>query len=209
MDNPVGSREALVAFVARKQQTLFVSQQQLEILRGCILGDAYVSPQGRITIEHSHMQREYLEWKFRELESIRYDTPPARVERVNAQTGRTYVSFRFVTRQFFRSLRREFYAGGQKIFPPTRELTPLLLAVWYMDDGNFDPRSERAGSCVLSTERFDRESLQRILRSLQQTFGIEGSIRASQKIALTARGRDQLFRVIRPHIVPSMRYKIR
>lgn len=209
MDNPVGSREPLVAFITRKRQTLYVSQRQLEILRGCILGDAYVSPQGRVYLEHSIVQRAYLRWKHRELATIRYRTPPMPVRRFNPRTGKTYMSLRFATRQFFRSLRSEFYPEGEKIFPPSVELTPLTLAVWHMDDGNFNPQSKIAGSCVLSTERFDTESLERIQNVLLAKYGIESRLRKSRKLAFTARGRDRLFMVIRPHVVPSMRYKIR
>lgn len=209
VDNPVGSRELLVAFITRKRQTLYVSQRQLEILRGCILGDAYVSPQGRVYFEHSTVQRSYLRWKHRELTTVRYRTPPMPVRHFNSRTGKTYTSLRFATRQFFQSLRSEFYPRGEKIFPPSVELTPLTLAVWYMDDGNFDPQSEIAGSCVLSTERFDDESLERIQNVLLSKYGIEGRLRKSRKLAFTARGRDRLFVIIRPHVVSSMRYKIR
>lgn len=204
MDNTVGSR-GFVAFTARKRQTLWVQKKQLEILTGSILGDAYVAPQGKIQIEHSIKHLPYLMWKYQELASIAYPSLPARVQHRIAHIGKTYESRRFWIRQFFRPLRSQFYKDKQKIFPRNLKLTPLALAVWYMDDGHYEKLKHRS---ILATDGFDRESVQRIQNALRHQFSIESSIRKSGKLVFTKDNRERLFDMIRPYIIPSMSYKI-
>lgn len=204
MGNTVGSRKSLVAFIARKQQTLWVQPRQLEILRGSILGDAYVSPLGKIQIEHSVKQSEYLAWKYQELASISYRGLPTHVPRYNRRVGKSYESIRFWTRQFFRSLRSQFYEGRRKIFPVNLQLTPLMLAVWYMDDGHYEKLKRRS---ILATDQFDQESLERVQSSLEDHFSIESVIRKNGKLVIARESLNSFFQVIGQHIVPSMHYK--
>src|SRR3990167_8829788 len=56
MSNTVGSLEIPNVLYARKRMFLAISDRQREILIGCILGDAYVTPKGKIVIEQSEKQ---------------------------------------------------------------------------------------------------------------------------------------------------------
>ena len=56
MSNTVGSLEIPNVLHARKRIFLSVSERQKEILIGCILGDAYITPMGKIRIEQSEKQ---------------------------------------------------------------------------------------------------------------------------------------------------------
>jgi hypothetical protein len=76
MGNPVGSLEVPLVLRARKRLSLELTQRQKEILIGCILGDAYISPLGKIRIEQSTKQREYVDWKYQELRSLCYPARP-------------------------------------------------------------------------------------------------------------------------------------
>ena len=205
MGNTVGSRE-LIAFTARKKQKLWIQPRQLDILAGSILGDAYVAPLGKIQIEHSIKQHEYVEWKYQELATISYPSPPVALRHVCRKSGQTYDSLRFWTRQFFRSLRKRFYEGKQKIFPVDLHITPLILAVWYMDDGHYEKKKNR---CILATDCFDLNSLKRISRSFQKDLGINPTIRKSGKMAFNSLDCNKFRSVIAPHIIPAMSYKIR
>lgn len=205
MGNTVGSHE-LVAFIARKQQVLWVHPHQLEILKGSILGDAYVAPLGKIQLEHSISQLEYLQWKYRQLASISYPSLPVRVPRYNRRVAKRYTSVRFWTRQFFRTLRLQFYEGKKKIFPLDLQLTPLLLAVWYMDDGHYEKAKKR---CILATDQFDHESLERIQMAFRNQYSINTTLRRSGKLVFSQENLNRFFRVISRHVIPAMNYKIR
>ena len=79
MGNPVGSLEVPIVLHARKQLVLELSKRQQEILIGCILGDAHIRPIGKIWIEQSVKQREYMEWKYNELSSLCYTAQPREI----------------------------------------------------------------------------------------------------------------------------------
>ena len=84
----------------------------MSIIIGSLFGDAYIHPYGKIQFEHSKQAEAYLEWKFNEMEGIRYP----RISYVQRQkNGKTYYSCRFWTKQFFRPLREEIYQGGKKL----------------------------------------------------------------------------------------------
>ncbi len=50
-------------FTARKNLKLEVSDKQMQILVGCLLGDAYITKSGKIQIEQCDKQKEYVVWK--------------------------------------------------------------------------------------------------------------------------------------------------
>ena len=63
------------------------------------------------------------------------------------------------------SLHRLFYAQGKKQVPEV-ELSPLAMAVWFMDDGC---RSRNA--VYLNTQQFDWHSQHVLLRLLREQWG--------------------------------------
>ncbi len=191
-------------FRARKNLRLYVSTQQVQILVGCLLGDAYLTKLGKIQIEQSDKQEEYIKWKHQKLASISY-SGLKQVIRFDKKDARTTRSFRFWTRQFFRSWRDRFYLNGKKVFPEelAKWITPLSIAVWYMDDGSFDHKF----NCNLSTESFDSKSKKQLVARLS-SFGIETIVRNNGKLRIKSSGLSKFFELIRPYIHQSMLYKL-
>lgn len=189
---------------ARKNLQLEVSQEQAEILIGCILGDAYITKRGQIVIEQSSKQKEYLDWKFAKLKSLAYPGV-SKVERFDKRYDKTYISYTFVLRQYFRPWREIFYnkVEGRKIFPQNLPLTPLSVAAWYMDDGCYGGRQ-----CVLSLDGFDKNSRNSIQQTLCEVYGIETILRASGRLLIRKKSEEHFFSIIRPFIIPCMAYKI-
>jgi len=191
-------------FTARKNLKLDVSDRQVQILVGCLLGDAYLTKLGKIQIEQSDKQKEYVEWKYQELASISYPNPPKEVIRYEKRDNRVTKSFRFWTRQYFRTWRDKFYYGTHKIFPKdlANWITPLSIAIWYMDDGYY-----RSRNCILATESFQLEDRQQLGEKLK-TFGIEVILRRSGKLRIRSKSLPKFFELIRPYIHKSMVYKL-
>lgn len=202
MGNPVGSLEVPKVLQARKQMFLKLSQRQQEILIGCILGDAYISPLGKIRIEQSTKQKEYVDWKYKELQSLCYSAKPRKIiHRLN--TGKEHTSAFFLLRQYFRPWRAIFYEGKQKIFPKNLLLTPLSLAVWYMDDGCWTGKK-----ILISTESFQEESMLQIQHTLYQNFGIETVVSSNGKLVIRKKSHHTFARTISEYILPCMKYKL-
>lgn len=201
--NTVGSLELPSVLHARKNLSLEMSHFQKQVLIGCILGDAYITKLGKVRIEQSVKEEEYVLWKHSILNSLLYPAEPRKMARWNKKQGKEYASYRFSSRQYFKSWRDIWYPQGEKIFPSSLVLTPVSLAVWYMDDGCW------TGSKVLiAIEGFDDASQQAIQKALQYQYGIATHIGKNRKLLIRKESHNRFFSLIAEHTIPSMRYKI-
>ena len=142
-----------------------------------------------------------VDWKFQQLAPL-VRTPP----KVRKGNGRR-LAYRFVTRSlpeltpYFRS----FYGTGKKRVPEL-ELRPLVLAVWFMDDG-----CRSRSSVYLNTQQYDPESQALLLRLLRQQWGIEATLNRDKtyhRIRISVAGTRKLGCIIGPHLLPALRYKL-
>ena len=86
------------------------------------------------------------------------------------------------------------------------ELTPLTLAVWFMDDG-----CKSRSSVYLNTQQFDRQSQELLLRLLREQWRIEGALnrdKSYHRIRISVGGTVRLAEVIEPYLLPQLRYKL-
>ena len=197
----MGSLEVPMILRARKRLYLSLTERQREILIGCVLGDAYISKLGKIRIEHSLKQCEYLAWKFSKLKTLCYRALPRNV--IHKYKGKSYESSFFQLRQYFRKWRSIFYCNGQKIFPKNLILSPLSVAIWYMDDGCWTGKK-----FVISTESFKGEYLIYLQNVLKKQFGLETNVSKNGKLTILKVSHLVFIDLISPHIIPSMSYKL-
>jgi len=203
LGNPVGSLEVPKLLRARKNLRLDVTDRQRDILIGCILGDAYISPKGKIRIEQSAKQKEYVLWKYNELKSLAYPALPRKIDRVHKLSGREYSSMFFELRQYFRSWRAIFYEERHKVFPVGLSISPIALAVWYMDDGCWTGKK-----AVIAIEGFDDESIERIQRLFRFGLQIETIVGKNRKLLIRKQSHERFYGLISPYVISSMQYKL-
>lgn len=196
---------------ARKTQFLIVNDKQLEILAGCILGDGYIYKKGAIQIEQGISQKDYLLWKFKQLKPL-VSVKPRLVTR-KRRDGSIGQSYRFVLRQYFRPWRRMFYPNGKKVVNEKvlKLITPFSLAVWYMDDGC----KKNDYTLIISTDSFSKNSLNKLRRFLKERWSVSTRIKIKkdgdkryERLTIGSYDLVRFVDLIRPHIIPSMRYKI-
>ncbi len=84
-------------------------------------------------------------------------------------------------------------------------LTPLAVAIWYMDDGTFD--SERQNRCSICCPAFPLEKQQAIVRWFHQQ-GISATLDARGRINFGVNETPELHAMIAPFVHPSMEYKL-
>lgn len=191
MDNTVGSP----------------TQLQKHVIEGTLLGDGYLRTMpGRkdafLEINHSIEQKEYVQWKYSTLFPFVGSQPRERKGK-----GKR-VAYRFFTRQapYFTELQEKFYHKGEKIIPSSLYLSPLSLAVWYMDDGSWCRQSD----LYLNTQQFsdfDQECALKILANM----GIEAGLNKDKeykRIRIRKESVRTFVKIVKPYIIPSMRYKI-
>jgi len=107
---------------------------QSSLIIGTRLGDGTTRCKRNplLEINHGHAQRAYVDWK-RQVLSWMVGTGP----KVRCSGGQGRLAYRFTTLSLpdLRPFYDLFYTEGKKIVP-WLSLTPLALAVWFMDDGS-------------------------------------------------------------------------
>jgi hypothetical protein len=187
----------------RRARELSLSERQLEIVVGSLLGDAALP---RTTsgfcfrVHHGVMQSDLVDWKYSELrEFVR--TPPRR-------SGRGYY-FRTVTHPAFGDLASRFYNERRKVVPIdviARHLTPLAMAVWIMDDGAADGRQLR-----LNTQCFSDAEVQSLTSLIANALGCTVTVnrdKGKPRLRFSASSMWMITSQVAPYILPSMRYKL-
>ena len=180
-----------------------LSGTQRDIVIGSLLGDGSMRCRANALLEinHSISQRAYVDWKYAELADL-VSTPPRR----RSGNGNR-VAYRFVTRSLpeLTPYFREFYYSGKKRIPMSVDLTPLTMAVWFMDDGS---RSRRA--VYLNTQQFSREEQHRLLRMLREQWDLTGSLNRDKsyfRIRISVESTKRFREIIDPHMLSELRYK--
>ena len=184
-----------------------LTQLQRSIIIGTILGDGYLRiVSGRrnalLEINHALSQKKYVDWKYKMLEVFCKSGPKQR------RSNGTRIAYRFTTRQHpeLTKLHQAFYKEGGKSIPDNLTLDPIMLAVWFMDDGS----RCRESDVYLNTQQFSRRDQER-LKEILLTFGIKSSLNKDKKytrIRIKKSSVPFLYQQISPYIVPSMTYKI-
>ena len=187
---------------ARSARNVKLTQRQLDIVIGSLLGDGYLIRTTRgfaLRINHGIAQRAYVDWKYNEISDLTNSPPKA---------YKSSYYFRTVSHQTFDELRALFYEQNRKVLPHTMAslLTPLVIAVWIMDDGAKDGNQLR-----LNTQSFSLHENETIKDLLMAKFGISASINRDKnlhRLRVSAASMSNVRQLVWPHIVPSMQYKL-
>lgn len=193
---------------------LKISSRQKQIIIGKLLGDGHLETANgktyRLKIEHSFSQRAYVDWLYQELKLFASAEPKLKLQNVN---GVEYKKYWFNTGYSgsFRFYAQQFYHNNKKVVPKliNRWLTPLTLAVWFMDDGSI--KSRECQGKILNTQSFDVDDINRLRQALMANFSIQTSLRKQKEgfqIYILAGEVKKLRQSISKYIVPSMQYKL-
>ncbi len=205
MGNAVGSREVPpIKPRSKKDKILSLTKREYDILIGSVLGDGYITKLGRIQLEQGENQRRYLEWKYKMLKRVASTTVVSAKRRM--KSGTITKSFRFWTRQYFHKWRDIFYPKGKKLIPGSvaEILSPLSLAVWFMDDGFL----RKDDAIAIATDKFSPRGLKLVVADLDKKYGVHASIVKSGRLYLGKESTGRFVKIIRPYVVPSMLYKL-
>lgn len=188
-----------------------LTDQQHQLLIGGLLGDGSMGATGPGTARyqegHSLEQLGYLEWKQKILGpyiSSSFDTRKVGFD------GREFFGRTFVTKgcQALRPYYDSFYPPPhrKRVFPRSlfRDITPLVLAVWYMDDGRI------SGFHPEISFGLDAKSLKRAIKALRRLGlkpGLRGDLGSDMMISFPGQS-DAFFSLVAPHMPPCMGYKL-
>ena len=198
-----------------------LSGQQLQVVLGSLMGDGNLSPNRhgrsgtRFRLGHGAKQSAYLDWKASLLGNIKCSRT------INAK-GAVFADFTPLPE--LSELHDAVYFGDGKkhlSWEYLKSLTPLALAIWYMDDGSFTLRSkgrqERtqggSGRIEVCVEAMSPGSRERLAQYLRDTHGVNVRLRtagtAQQAVLVfSTAGTERFQKLIAPYVHPSMDYKL-
>ena len=190
-----------------------LSDFQWEVLRGGLLGDTCLGRlrqpylRGvRIRLGHGKQQAEYLRWKA----SLFSNIPGSYWQR---DDGKSFWESTPLVELF--DLRQEVYRLGVKDFSQDYldALTPLSLALWYMDDGGFElrGRDQDRGRIQICVEAMSIDTQERLQQMLARRFGLETKLRtvAGNAVLYMEQAATARFHsLIAPYVHPSMAEKL-
>jgi recombination protein RecA len=203
-------------------QPSLLSKMQVQVILGALMGDGNLSKpvrkddeSARFRMGHGAKQAAYLDWKVSLLGNI----PHART--VNTK-GAVFADFTPLAE--LAELREAVYFGDGKkhlTWDYLKSLTPLSLAIWYMDDGSFTVRSKgvqgrtaggtgRIEICVEAMSPGSRDRLVQYLRDTHR-FDVKLMSRGTRKISVlqfTTAASERFQALVAPYIYPSMDYKL-
>ncbi|TAN33640.1 hypothetical protein EPN28_02445 [Patescibacteria group bacterium] len=193
-----------------------MNQRERSIAIGCVLGDGFLQKTGeknaRLRLEHSSRQKEYIFWKWRELE--RYmQSKPKYLTRFNPIWRKQYAYYRCQSHSSpeFGKLHALFYENGDKQVPKIIEklFDPLVLAVWFMDDGYYYKRDKTA---YIYLSKLNAESISGLKRVFAKNFNLHPKLELKKTKAMDlkfcVKDTRKLQKIIAPYVIESMRYKI-
>jgi recombination protein RecA len=222
---PGGWREAEDISVGDRvmlAQSSLLSDQQWEVVLGSLMGDGCLSPpvrqdseSARLRIGHGAQQSAYLDWKVSLLENIPHS-------RTANSKGAVFADFSPLAE--LHELRSAVYLGdGKKFFSEEylKGLTPLSLAIWYMDDGSFSLRSKGlqqrtqggSGRIEICVEAMSEGSQVRLRDYLYDTHGLDVRLRkagaaAKAVLVFSTAATAKFQELVAPYMAPSMEYKL-
>lgn len=193
---------------------------------GMLLGDGYLNKHNsesnsHLQMSHSIKQQDYALWKARLLEYLTNVTT-REYAIFNKSVGKTYQTIQIVTRRhpFYTKLRDRMYHFNHKVIDEhcMKMLTPLGLALWYMDDGCCTKKSgwDNGNGYVVSLSTHSFSALEHLYLQwyFQKKWNIRWRIdkkthRGPFILAMTKMvDRNRFFDIVEPYIHESMRYKI-
>jgi recombination protein RecA len=221
---PAGWREAGELFAGDRvlvAEPHRLSDQQHQVVLGSLMGDGNLSPNRRgrngvrFRLGHGAAQQAYLDWKVSLLGNI------ACSQRTDAR-GACFVDFTPLP-ELGELQRAMYYGDGKKYLTEEylKALTPLALAIWYMDAGCFTVRSKGvqqqtaggSGRIQICVEAMSEGSRARLRDYLCDTHGLDVSLRLAgsrRKAVLTfsTAATTRFQELVAACVHPSMAYKL-
>lgn len=207
------------------------SQEQLEIINGSLLGDAWLSKFG--THRNSkllHRQccklKNYTKWYYSKMKpfsvsnrKIYSKTRPVCKNGIieHVKVPKFLVGFETTTHanSIFTKLRRKWYPNDIKTIPDDLNLTPLTIATWFWDDGSNDISTMTATIAAQSFTESEIESLINKLKpfNLYPSIYLKTSSKTKKKQSILKFRKDSynnLIELIKPFLPHKcLAYKIK
>lgn len=200
-----------------------LSKEQKSLLIGLLIGDGTISSNFVFKLSHSVEQREYLEWKVKLLDKFQIKNNGIKeyISTCGYNIGKGVLYSQMSVIPTIKALRRTVYIPKKTI---TRKLlnwiTPLEIAIWYMDDGHINVNTSKQRSSIQHTIKIatcvDESTVEVIIQYFLDIWNIKFRKFPEGKNTFSIASSSEedyskFVNLIKPFVeqVPSMLYKIR
>lgn len=197
-----------------KTSNYVLSSIQQAILVGSLLGDGHLetlnqATTSRFIVVQSSKKKVYFQFLYDHFQDLIKTPIYTRIYKTRQGESST---LRFTTRfeSVFTPYGEMFYTEKKKRVPVCIEqiLTPLGLAVWYMDDGSL--KSSQSKGVYLNTHSFSVSDIEMLCDVLKTKFNIDAWKRpdsGSYRIYVSGKSYERLGDLITPYFTEDMWYK--
>lgn len=194
------------------------------LLIAMLLGDGTIGNNYVFKMAHSESQKDYLEWKIKQLNNngIRNNGIKSYIKTCGYNIGVPVYYTQLNIIPFIKVLRRVVYKdkkilGNRKLL---NRLTPMGIAIWYMDDGHINIRKNKEGRVhgfyIRISTCEPKEEVQTIIDYFKEVWHInfymfhEGRKEDSYSLCCGTKEGLKFIELVKPYVeqVPSMLHKI-
>lgn len=204
-----------------------LSDNQIGCISGMLFGDACIPSRTHNTLKvwHSTKQEDYVKFKHKFLAEFFGKSNEIKYQSNLHYTGKTYSTCGFqISDPLIGQFYDWFYIDNQKTYLQENldRLTPQGLALWYMDDGSCDSKTNVNGvvrSCQTYLHTYTTlEQATLIQDYLLGRFGVEAKIknffikktnRMTHCIRMNTENSIKFVELIQPFVIESMSYKLK
>ena len=215
------SKKLLGKRLVEYKNLLTLSEFQQDVLIGTILGDGNIrilKKEALLTVSHSGKQKDYVFWKYDVFRNWVLTKPREEIRLYYKNPDKHLVSWRFstISHSILTRYHNLFYPNGIKVVPSLIDsilISPLALAVWYMDDGSRKPYGRGA---FLHTQSFTIGDQVKLIQILKKNFSVTARLSSAglwkgkryYRLYITAKSFPHFRNLVLPYILPLMQYKI-
>ena len=200
-----------------------ITKESRNLLIGMLLGDGTISNNNVFKIAHSESQKDYLEWKVKQLKEagIRNNGIKSyiKIKGYNVGVPVYYTQLNIIP--FIKVLRKVVYKnkkvlGNRKLL---NRLDAKGIAIWYMDDGHINIRKDKGRPCgfyIKISTCEPKQEVQTIIDFFKEQWNInfymfhEGKKEDSYSLCCGTKEGLKFIDIVKPYVsqVPSMIHKI-
>lgn len=200
-----------------------ITKESRNLLIGMLLGDGTISNNNVFKIAHSESQKDYLEWKVKQLKEagIRNNGIKSyiKIKGYNVGVPVYYTQLNIIP--FIKVLRKVVYKnkkvlGNRKLL---NRLDAKGIAIWYMDDGHINIRKDKGRPCgfyIKISTCEPKQEVQTIIDFFKERWNInfymfhEGKKEDSYSLCCGTKEGLKFINIVKPYVsqVPSMIHKI-
>ncbi len=198
-----------------QKRLLKLTKKQRSIIVGTLLGDSHLETQNngrtyRLKVEHSVKQAIYVDWLYQQFRDWVLTPPKSKSKYLNGVELENYY-FQTLSAGQLRFYAKSFYdIKKSKVIPKQigHWLTPLALAIWFMDDGSAKSKYHRA--VIINTQGFSKRDIGLLQKALLANFSIEATLRKQKEglqLLIAGKNAELFYSIVQPYILPNFNYK--